>query len=236
MITLVLPIAGNGSRFIKAGYKTPKPFINVLGMTMIERCIDNMPKVDKIIVIHLAAHAEFARQIPNAVLRELKETTKGEACTVYEALGYVSTDSELLIADCDQWLDWSPDHFLRYVRSRNCDGAMTIFHGLKSHWSFVHLTPDMWVESVVEKVPISDHAVSGVRYFRNAGRAFDAIGRMISEPVVGEYYLGNVYNDLIHRGDKILAYPVPRVYSMGTPDELQATMQSAPMPMPMEVG
>jgi hypothetical protein len=52
---------------------------------------------------------------------------------------------------------------------------------------------------------------------------------MVDEPVVGEYYLGAVYNDMIHRGDKILAYPVPRVYSMGTPEELKNTLDIAPM-------
>ena len=86
----------------------------------------------------------------------------------------------------------------------------------------------MWVEAVIEKVPISDHAVSGVRYFKHAGTAFDAMEKMVSEPVVGEYYLGAVFNDLIQMGQKILAYPIPRMYSMGTPAELEMTLKTAP--------
>ena len=31
MINIVIPMAGAGSRFVKAGYKKPKPFIDVLG-------------------------------------------------------------------------------------------------------------------------------------------------------------------------------------------------------------
>jgi NDP-sugar pyrophosphorylase family protein len=175
MLTLVLPIAGNGKRFSQAGYTVPKPFIPVKGMTMIERCIENLPKADKVVLIHLQDHVSHAVTIHGVKRVSLPAVTRGEACTVLRSRDEVPKDSELIVADCDQWLDWSPDHFLSYVRSTKCDGAMTIFHGLRSHWSFVHLSPDMWVESVVEKVPVSDHAVAGVRYWRNAGKAFDAI-------------------------------------------------------------
>ena len=35
-------MAGLGSRFSKAGYDKPKPFIDVAGKTMIERVMDNL--------------------------------------------------------------------------------------------------------------------------------------------------------------------------------------------------
>lgn len=38
MINIVIPMAGAGSRFAKAGYKKPKPFIDVLGKPMIAMC------------------------------------------------------------------------------------------------------------------------------------------------------------------------------------------------------
>jgi NDP-sugar pyrophosphorylase family protein len=42
MINIVIPIAGEGSRFLKAGYKKPKPFIDVDGISMIERVLQNL--------------------------------------------------------------------------------------------------------------------------------------------------------------------------------------------------
>ena len=42
MINIVIPMAGTGSRFQKAGYKKPKPFIDVNGKMMIERVLDNL--------------------------------------------------------------------------------------------------------------------------------------------------------------------------------------------------
>ena len=46
MINIVIPMAGAGSRFVKAGYKTPKPFIDVLGKPMIVRVLENLPYQD----------------------------------------------------------------------------------------------------------------------------------------------------------------------------------------------
>ena len=40
MINIVIPMAGAGSRFAKAGYDKPKPFIDVLGKPMICHVLD----------------------------------------------------------------------------------------------------------------------------------------------------------------------------------------------------
>ena len=42
MINVVIPMAGLGSRFAKAGYQKPKPFIDVAGKPMIARVIENL--------------------------------------------------------------------------------------------------------------------------------------------------------------------------------------------------
>ncbi len=224
MLTLVLPIAGAGSRFADAGYDTPKPFIDIDGMTMVERAISNLPEVDQIVLIALNKHWRYIPEKLQYNVVGLERVTAGEACSVLAAENVVPDDNEMIVADCDQWLDWSPDHFLSYMRRVGADGGMTVFHGLRSHWSYVHLDSLMGVESVIEKVPVSDHAVAGVRYFQNAGTAFGALDQMVSEPVEGEYHLGAVFNDLIRYGKRIVAYPVPRVYSLGTPEEMRETL------------
>ena len=42
MINIVIPMAGEGSRFKQAGYAKPKPFIDVLGKPMIVQVIENL--------------------------------------------------------------------------------------------------------------------------------------------------------------------------------------------------
>ena len=41
-LNIVVPMAGAGSRFAKAGYKDPKPLISVHGKHMIEVVINNL--------------------------------------------------------------------------------------------------------------------------------------------------------------------------------------------------
>ena len=42
MLNIVIPLAGHGSRFAKAGYSLPKPLIPVHGVPMIQLVIDNV--------------------------------------------------------------------------------------------------------------------------------------------------------------------------------------------------
>ena len=42
MINIVVPMAGRGSRFSKAGYTLPKPLLPVFGRPMIEVVIENL--------------------------------------------------------------------------------------------------------------------------------------------------------------------------------------------------
>ena len=42
MLNIVIPMAGRGSRFYDAGYKLPKPLIDINGSTMIEKVIQNL--------------------------------------------------------------------------------------------------------------------------------------------------------------------------------------------------
>ena len=42
MLNIVLPMAGHGSRFAKAGYVNPKPLIAMGGQTMIEVVVNNL--------------------------------------------------------------------------------------------------------------------------------------------------------------------------------------------------
>ena len=42
VINIVIPMAGEGSRFSSAGYKIPKPFLPIHGLEMISAVIQNL--------------------------------------------------------------------------------------------------------------------------------------------------------------------------------------------------
>ena len=67
MIDIVIPMAGRGSRFVDGGYKKPKPFIDVLGKTMIENVLSNL-KVDNARFI-LIVRKEHIENFPDTVAK-----------------------------------------------------------------------------------------------------------------------------------------------------------------------
>jgi NDP-sugar pyrophosphorylase family protein len=52
----LIPMAGLGKRFENAGYKTPKPLIDINGKPMFVRAVESLPKADKIIFVCLRRH------------------------------------------------------------------------------------------------------------------------------------------------------------------------------------
>ena len=66
MINIVIPMAGAGSRFAKAGYLKPKPFIDVLGKPMICHVLDNLNIKDaKFILLARAEHYKNEQETVN---------------------------------------------------------------------------------------------------------------------------------------------------------------------------
>ena len=45
MLNIVIPMAGRGSRFARAGYEMPKPLIDIYGHPMIEYVTKNIRRV-----------------------------------------------------------------------------------------------------------------------------------------------------------------------------------------------
>ena len=111
MINIVIPMAGRGSRFANAGYKMPKPLIDVKGKPMIEVVVDNIrPKCEhRYIFLCLEEHIKkydlvniLKRIAPDCVIVPVTEVTEGAACTVLLAKEYIDNDNRLMIANSDQ--------------------------------------------------------------------------------------------------------------------------------------
>lgn len=114
MLNIVIPMAGEGSRFKKAGYTVPKPFIPIGGVPMIRHVIRNVTPVEshKFILIARHEHREYLdkviKTIPSPVeIVWLSEPTEGAACTVLKASQHFEKFSPLLIVNSDQLVRWN---------------------------------------------------------------------------------------------------------------------------------
>ena len=240
MLTIIIPMAGRGSRFKDVGYEYPKPFIDVAGVPMVERVRANLPQADKLIVVALEEHAPLVREwlakvntaeklnYPMGIhTTYIPEVTAGAACTVYGVMEEVHPESELLVANSDQWLDWSPAHFIDFCRRSGADGVIPCFRDTDPKWSFLLLRDNGTVRETIEKVVVSEWATCGLYYWQRAKACFSSIERMVKEDVQvnSEWYLVPSYNRLIRDdGAVIVPYPVPRMVGLGTPMDLEKAL------------
>ena len=57
----IVPMAGQGSRFMQDGYRLPKPFIPILGMPMFLAALRSFPDADKYVFL---CRENFLGQFP----------------------------------------------------------------------------------------------------------------------------------------------------------------------------
>lgn len=229
-------MAGAGSRFVKAGYITPKPFINVLGKSMIERVIENLSyKNTRYILIVRKDHMEQEKvlidklkQEFNVVFIPIDKLTEGAACTVLFARKYINNETPLLIANSDQIIDMQLSDYIDDCKNRNLDGSILTFidKSRDIKWSFAKIDKNGIVEEVREKEGISDFATVGLYYYKY-GRDFvnSAIDMIIeNERVNNEFYTCPVYNYFIKQNAKIGIYNIQQdqMHGLGTPLDLDS--------------
>lgn len=239
MLNIVIPMAGKGSRFSEAGYAFPKPLIEINGKTMIEVVVNNLkPSLPhRFIFICLREHYEkydLHNVLKNATNDQFEVVlvggvTQGAACTVMLAAQYINNDSELLIANSDQYVESSIDSFVGNARDKNADGLIMTFESSHPKWSYARTANNGEVLEVAEKVVISSHATVGIYYFK-AGRDFMvAAEAMIHKNIRhnNEFYVCPVYNELLLAGKKILIEEIEEsdMHGLGTPEDLNAFLK-----------
>ena len=231
MLNILIPAAGAGRRFVEAGYKESKPFIDVLGKPMLQRVIDNVRPAEAHrfhIILRRDAVPPSVMGFYDSHMLLTDGVTEGAACTALLAKGYLDNDSPLIIANSDQLLDWNVDDFL--VAAEGSEGSIVTFTASDPKWSYVQTSQSGSVVRVVEKAVISDQATCGVYYWARGADFVRCAERMIAKDIRtnGEFYLAPSYNELIAEGGLVTTYrvPVEVMHGLGTPEDLQAYLAS----------
>ncbi|HPA18081.1 MAG TPA: glycosyltransferase family 2 protein [Verrucomicrobiae bacterium] len=235
-LTIVIPMAGMGSRFRAAGYTEPKPLIPVIDRPMYAWAVDSLPVEHgtRLIFVLLRSHPGFealrgdvlsrysARQ---PVIFEAAKPTRGQAETVLAARAHIDNDRPLLIHNADTAFDADPN-WVRSAVESGADGALLVFQSQESRWSYSREGPDGWVAEVREKKVVSSWASTGSYWFRRGAQFVRLADEAIREDrrEGNEFYVGPLYNELIARGGRVRNYAIRRLYCMGTPEDLAATL------------
>ncbi len=238
---IVIPMAGQGYRFLREGYQDPKPLIPVDGQPIIKHIVGLFPGEHDFVFIcndeHLAK--TNMREIlsgvkPSAKIVEIPAHHLGPVHTVLAAKDYISDDLPTIITYCDIFLHWDFDHFTKSVSENNYDAVLVVFKGFHpplsrdGFYASVRTGKDGLAEEVREKASFTENKMdswnsAGVHYFK-AGKLIKKYFQEMKDHemmVNNEYYVSISHNLLIRDGLKNGIYPVEYFISWGKPMDLR---------------
>jgi len=233
MINILIPMAGLGSRFRQAGYLKPKPFIDVLGVPMISRVLDNLNVnncrfiliIQKSFSLDFQVEIEQLKEKHNIEVVEIEIQTEGAACTSLFALDYINTSDPLIIANSDQIIDIDLNAFIMNAKERNLDGSIMVFESNHPKWSYVKIDDQCMMTLLKEKEVISKFATVGIYYFAKGRYFVNSAVKLIvnNDRVNNEFYVAPAYNYLVNSyGKKVGIYEINenQMHGLGTPEDL----------------
>ena len=238
---IVIPMSGSGERFRRAGYKTPKPLIEIEGKPIIAHVVDMFPGESDFVFIcnqeHLDTPAYRMEQMLRACCRTgrivgIPPHSLGPVHTVRQAEHLLDPDQPVVVNYCDFSCYWNWHHFRRFVRQAGCVGAIPAYRGFhphllgNTHYAYLREAAG-WVEDIQEKKPYTDNrrqefASSGTYYFASA-RIMCAAFRTVVEQDLrtgGEYYVSLAYKPLLAERKPVAVYPLQHFMQWGTPEDV----------------
>ncbi len=229
-LNILIPMAGAGSRFEKAGFTFPKPLIEVKGKPMIQVVVENLNMKANYIYVVQKSHREkynldalLSLITPGCKIVETEGMTEGAACTALLAKEHINTDAPLFFANSDQFVEWDSNEFMYKMNETDADGGIVSFTATHPKWSFAKVDEQGLVTEVAEKKPISDIATVGYYYWKNGSDFVKYAEQMIEKDirVNGEFYTCPVFNEAIADGKQIRTFNTNGMFGIGTPEDLQ---------------
>ncbi len=230
---IVIPMLGKGSKFIAAGFPEPKPLVKIRGRYMFAWALAAISfwrlERDALFLIRQDHVQKWKldqkiRKIvgAKAKIQIFDFTPQGAAKTVLLVRDQIDNHQELVIYNADQFFNSDLNQYLSRLDPK-IDGVIPFFHATHPKWSFLETDHQDNVLQVAEKEAISNQATVGLYYFKQGQDFIWAADQMIKKKIMinNEFYVCPVYNELIAKGKTIKAFPVKKMWSLGTPEDVE---------------
>ena len=238
---VVIPMSGFGERFRRAGYRLPKPLIEVEGKPIIGHVVDMFPGETDFIFICNQDHLDEPKYNMESILKKLCPTGRivgidphklGPVHAVLQVEELLSDESQTIVNYCDFTCYWDWHHFKKFVKDSGCVGVIPSYKGFHPHtlgstnYAYM-LESDGWVKDIQEKQPYTDnrmdeYASSGTYYFSSGRVMKDAFLQQVEDglDLNGEFYVSLAYKILLHNNDSVAVYPLQHFMQWGTPEDV----------------
>jgi dTDP-glucose pyrophosphorylase len=239
-MNVLIPMAGEGSRFAKAGYTFPKPLIEIFQKPMIQIVVENLGLDANFIFLVRKEHDEkynvssLLKVIsPNCKIVFVDKLTEGAACTTLLAENYIDKNDPLLIANSDQFVEWNSSKVLYELTNKQIDGGIIVFKSVHPKWSYAKTDDNDIVTEVAEKIVISDNATVGIYFWKKGSDYVKYAKQMIKKNirVNNEFYVCPVFNEAILDKKKIIIDQVDEMHGLGTPEDLNSFLTKKIIPI-----
>lgn len=233
-VKVLIPMAGESSRFKNAGYKDVKPMIKVNNKTMLEVVIKNIGiEAEYVFIVrkededlyHISEY--ISKYVKNGKIVIQDGKLDGAVCSSLLAKDLIDNDDHLVIANIDQYIDDDINEIINGFISKGVDGGILTFENFDPKWSYVKTNEFGTIDAVAEKNVISNEATCGI-YFWNKGSDFVKYANRMMEKNIktnNEFYICPVYNEAIGDQKLIISHKVKEMHGMGTPDDLEIFLE-----------
>ena len=233
-LNVLIPMAGEGSRFVKAGYTFPKPLIEINKKPMIQFVIENLALDANFVFLVRKEHEKKYNIVsllkvlaPNCKVVIVNKLTEGAACTTLLAKKLINNNNPLIIANSDQFIEWNSSKTMYKFISRKIDGGILTFDSLHPKWSYAKTDKYGNVTEVAEKKVISNHATVGIYFWKKGSDYVKYAEKMIKKNirVKNEFYVCPVFNEAIKDNKKIIIENIEEMWGLGTPEDLEVFLK-----------
>lgn len=222
--------AGDGKRFLDAGYKVNKMSLPVptkngvrtMAQAVLDNVFDLFKDLDNIteLIVVKRDNQIFEYEHDNIKIENIVEKTEGTLCSALVARKHITSSEELLVLNCDQLVEVDKLNFhtiFNYCKKMARNMLFTFnCTDVEAKWSYVDVDKFGDVRRVAQKEAISDIANCGLYYFNEAWDFVNLAESMIrdDERTNGEFYLCSIYNRMNNATSCI---NVSEMYPLGVP-------------------
>ena len=233
-MTLLLPMAGAGSRFKMVGYDIPKPMLPIQNKPMVVQAIDCLPPCRKNVFVCLKDHLENypIKDILHGTIIDISGVTQGQACTCELGIqqAHIDDNEALLISACDNGAYYDVHKFYKLIDS-NVDVIVWSFTNNPTSKLYPHMYAWLDVDSEDNIVDVSikkkfenkeaTHCIIGTMYFRKTSIFLEGLKEIYEKNLRtnNEFYVDNLIMPLVQKGYNVKVFEVKNYLCWGTPND-----------------
>jgi NDP-sugar pyrophosphorylase family protein len=238
---IIIPMSGQGSRFVKAGYTVPKALIRVEGKPVIEYVADMFPDENDITFICNREHTEqtdmasvLKRVRPSGKIVVIDSHKKGPVFAIKQMYDDIEDDEDVFVSYCDYGQVWDYAQFKKDAARCRCAGAVPSYTGFHPHLLHRNLyagvladeqgmMTDIQEKHCFTENPEDSFHSGGAYYFNSGALMKKCFDELIDANIHlnGEHYVSLAYYLL--KRDRLPVYipTVKHFMQWGTPEDLE---------------